>query len=133
VLIADVFDVVSIAFPAIGSLLIGMALSRKLAAMNRDAVALDHRVAELTRPRAIPSLTRPTYRPRWRFPFRALRSASLWIILTALASRGHMRCTPDPQPAPAVIDCAHDRSRLAQAGCALATAVMIDMIDRLRR
>lgn len=63
-------------------------------------------------------LTRPTYRPRWRFPFRTLRSASLWVILTVLVSRSRVRCVLDPKPVPTIIDCVRDSSRLAEIGCA---------------
>ncbi len=47
-------------------------------------------------------LQRPDLRCRRRFPFRTLRSASLWVILTVLLSRGYTGCTPEPQPSPTV-------------------------------
>lgn len=114
-LIRNVLDILSVAVPAISSLFVGMALSRKLDALDRDTAALDRKLVELTRPMTVPTLRRPTYRPRWRFPFRTLRSVSLWIILGVLASRTRMWCTPDPQPTPAVVNC-----------------VLAETIDRLR-
>lgn len=123
-------DVLLTCIPAFGSLLVGMALSRKLAALAHESSALDrkfHAVLDRNGPR----LRRPDYRPRWRFPFRTLRSASLWVILAVLASRSRAWCAPDLQPA--VIDCAHDDSRLARMDCSLAATLMVDSIERLRR
>lgn len=125
-------DILSIFIPAFGSLLVGMTLSRKLAALARESSALDRKFHAMLA-RNGPQLRRPDYRPRWRFPFRALRSTSLWVILVVLASRSRAGCTPDPQPTPAVIDCAHDDSRHARAGCSLAAALMVDTIERLCR
>lgn len=125
-------DILSIFFPALGTLLVGVALSSKLAALARESSALDRKFhAVLDRNGS--QLRRPDYRPRWRFPFRALRSTSLWVILMVLASRNHAGCTPGPQPTPVVIDCALDDSRLARIGCSLAAALMVDTIERLRR
>lgn len=128
-------DVLSTFIPAFGWLLVGMTLSRKLAALARASIALDRKLHTMlvinSSPRA--SLRRPDYRPRRRFPFRTLRSASLWVILTVLVSRSPSRCTPDPQPTPAIIDCAHDGFRRARTSCSLAEATMVDMHERLRR
>lgn len=114
-LIRDVLDILYIAVPAVSSLFVGMALSRKLDALDRDTAAFNRRLVELTRLLTTPVLRRPTYRPRRRFPFRTLRSVSLWIIFGVLASRIRMRCTPDPQPTPVVVNC-----------------VLAEMIEKLR-
>lgn len=78
-------------------------------------------------------LARPSYKPRWRFPFRAVRSASLWVILVVLAARGLRLCTPEPRPIPAVIDCGHDCSAVARLSCTLAEAAVLATLERLRR
>jgi len=118
--------VASVAGPALGALLVGMALRRKLDALNREIDAL-------ARPaRGAPILRRPSYRPRWRFPFRALRAASLWTLLVVTSARGLHRCIPEPRPIPAVIDCAHDQSFVCLA-CALAEVVLLQATERARR
>lgn len=105
--------------PAVGALLVWVVMSRKITSMNREATTLDRKLAELARAGTVPVLRRPTYRPRWRFPFRTLRSASLWVILVVIAPRSLARCTPDSQPALTVID------------CALAAAVLTETVERL--
>lgn len=80
----------------------------------------------------VPVLGRPSYRPRWRFPFRALRAASLRIILVVIGVRGLHRCIPQPRPIPAIIDCAHDQSFVCLA-CALAEAALRQATERIRR
>lgn len=124
-LIKDVFDVVSI---AVSVVIIGMVLSRKLAAIDRALDEIDRKAARLP-----PVLRRPDLRPRWRFPFRSLRSVSLWVILVVLASRGSVRCTPDLQPTLSIIDCDRDWSAVAQIRCSLATEIVLDVIERRPR
>lgn len=118
-------------------LLAGMMLIRKLAAFDAQAAAREGRPAKLAAvlagAKTVPILRRPAYRPRWRFPFRTLRSASLWVILTVVASRSRVRCTPEPRPVPTIIDCARDDSRLARIGCALAAAALTETVEKFRR
>lgn len=118
--------IASVAGPAIGSLFVGMALRRKLDELSREA-------DRLAWPKAVPSFRRPSYKPRWRFPFRAVRSASLWVILVVLAARSLRLCTPEPRPIPAVIDCDHDRLAVARLSCTLAEAAVLTAFERLRR
>lgn len=128
------FDFVLYVFvPVLGSALIFSALISKLIAMGCEMAAVDRKFTELAKTEMTPVLRRPSYRPRWRFPFRTLRSASLWVILTVVASRSRVRCTPEPRPVPTIIDCARDDSHLARIGYALAAAALTETVERLRR
>lgn len=124
-LIKEIMDMASTAVVGIAALFIGMALSKKLAAIDRE-------IAALARIGAVSPLKRPDYRPRRRFSFHALRKVALWILLVVAATRAYARCTPDPQPAPGVIDCAHADSRFALASCAVMEALSRDLRERLR-
>lgn len=79
------------------------------------------------------TLQRPSYRPRWRFPFRTLRTASLWVIVIVVVTRGSDRCTPAPRPVPATVDCSRDSSPMVQVSCALTKAVLRTTLESLRR
>lgn len=123
-------DVLSVFVPAIGFLFVRMALIRWLVLLVSESNELDRKFQVLfaSNNSSRMSLQRPDYRPRWRFPFRTLRTVSLWVILIVLVSRSHSGCTPEPQPTFTVSDCAHDDSRFARIRC-----VLVDRIERMHR
>ena len=70
-------------------------------------------VTELTCPGTVSILRRPDYKPRWRFPFRRLRSVSLWTIFVLLVSSNWVRCMHESGPASVIVDCAQGQSDVA--------------------
>lgn len=116
-------DAAFAASAVLGALILGRALRRTLDELSRGFEV----------PRAALVLRRPHYKPRWRFPFRTLRTVSLWAVLIMSTTRGLSACIPALRRGPVVIDCTYAGSARTRLSCAAAETATRVLLERVRR